>query len=335
VYATGGTQHTLDVFVKVAGVRKMPLLVKGIMAAFAPEPREYALLTRVDAGALVLPMAVPRLIAAHASRWLGRTLLVQELVPTSAFKTVADWVAPSLEQLQAMLTLSAPLHARFWRQPNHPELSFAYDKRGLDAIAGVVEYALGKAGDAPPYIPKLWHAIKAVFDADPRQTLVHGDCRPGNMLFRQPNVSDAAAGAMGSAAVVFTDWEACGVMPFLWDFTYCTMMGQRVDDRRRNHDALLRSYIAALVAAGVPADDVPLARCQLSHNLLCYVIAYYGFALGIVSAVGDVQGNTTSDVTAWVERIVAARRDAFADGSEEMAAATGAPVQWFRDILDT
>ena len=77
----------------------------------------------------------------------------------------------------------------------------------------------------PPVVllQELWSSLRAHFEGHP-VTLLHGDCRPGNMMWlRQakggPEEEEALTEeAEAERAIVFNDWEAVTVGPSLWDF---------------------------------------------------------------------------------------------------------------------
>ncbi len=67
----------------------------------------------------------------------------------------------------------------------------------------------------------------------------HGDLRPGNLLFAPSKGRDPAP------QVIFADWEAMAITPVMWDFLYCTTIGQSVALRRQLRDkcvAFLRGW---------------------------------------------------------------------------------------------
>lgn len=161
----------------------------------------------------------------------------------------------------------------------------------------------------------------------------HGDCRPGNHLFR-PISSE------GAIDVVFADWEALSITPVMWDFTYATVVGQSVVARRRNHSPLLRAYHEKLVAGGFSdacGGLLTLHACEEQYTLICIVIAYYGLLLGILGGVGEPQGNTAQDSQAWKDRINCAILDRVAEsgGADRVAKLLGLPPRMVQAFLAT
>jgi hypothetical protein len=119
-----------------------------------------------------------------------------------------------------------------------------------------------------------------------------------------------------------------------------TVTGQSVVARRRNHASLLQAYHAALVAGGFHdacAGKLTLQACEEQYTLICIVIAYYGFLLGILGGVGETQGNTTQDSEAWKDRIncVILDRAAAFGGAEGVANVLGLPPRIVSSFLAT
>lgn len=121
-------------------------------------------------------------------------------------------------------------------------VSFADRGFGMDWIA-FVELWLNQT---PVWFRDLWFALKEHYKKDPRQTLAHGDCRPGTLsvlLIHVPLLRPANAKPVPSAGnllfpvegegggVVFTDWEVMAITPFMWDLPYMMAMGMRIPVR--------------------------------------------------------------------------------------------------------
>jgi hypothetical protein len=325
------TQRTVDLFIKASGERKVSLFTKAITAAFTPEPHETAFHARVTQGRLVVPVTVAPTLAAYSSRLFLRNLLVQELVGPH-FQTVADWRGASAKQLGDLVSAAARMHARYWRLPGDShgrELSFLYEDAGLQWL-GLVDLVLN--AKTPAHIMETWRGLKKYFATEKRLTMSHGDCRPGNMLFRVARNPEGVAFPDASVDVVFTDWEAACISPFMWDFTYATLLGQEAAERRSNHAALLSKYRASLVAAGVPAEDCPVELCEQHRRLLVFVVGYFGIALNALGGIGVVQGNTNQDMVAWRRRVIEACREAL-EHVAEMSRLTGVPESHFHAIV--
>jgi hypothetical protein len=220
-----------------------------------------------------------------------------------------------------MLAGVARMNAAFvGKIANDPRTCWIPARAGLDYASFVA--TLG--GGAPAWYRDLWKALDRYFRDRP-VTLVHGDCRPGNMLF----LDDGAVARQINARkergaepwppeggptpdVVFTDWEAVNAAPLLWDFTYCTVIGIRTVDREAHLERLRDEFVAALRAGGVAAEHCDRARCCVEVDLLTMVL-YYVASLVISKGYWDKQGNTLDDWHAWSGRILAALRAVDAD----------------------
>ena len=66
----------------------------------------------------------------------------------------------------------------------------------ISAVRGLqyCKFVAGFIKSEPPWYRELWAALNDRFDAKP-VTLVHGDCRLGNMIFLAPSAGGAGAGA--------------------------------------------------------------------------------------------------------------------------------------------
>lgn len=98
------------------------------------------------------------------------------------------------------------------------------------------------------------------------RTLMHGDFRADNLMFRA-----------GAAAPVVLDWQVCCAGPAVCDLAYL-LSGSLTDDTRASHGAAaLASWSRAIAASGV--DDYPPDRLRadlplgLAHALIYLVVA--------------------------------------------------------------
>ncbi len=148
-------------------------------------------------------------------------------------------------------------------------------------------------------------------------TLVHGDCRPGNMLFIDDGKLAFKIGngdnyalsewpkAVSLPKVIFSDWEATNAAPLFWDFTYCTILGLTIADRRMYQQPLLAEFQDTLQAHGVPKKLWENQASQAEVELLTLILGFLGFIIR-KNGFWDKQGNTHEDVKAWHERIFTA-----------------------------
>eukprot|EP00937_MAST-01D_sp_MAST-1D-sp2_P005710 g5710.t1 len=199
---------------------------------------------------------------------------------------------------------------------------------GLQYYNFVYEFVKRKEGAA---LAPLWQALCDYFEragAAAAPTLVHGDCRVGNMLFAVPPSSLLHPGALrpgqhGETAdaapscepdrVTFTDWEAVNVAPALWDFTYLTTISLSPAQCEESQDDLLRGYLAALHrhadAAGRGGGGgarLPTLREARQQVVLLTLVLHFVAKLVVEQKVWDGHGNTAADSEAWQSRIAAA-----------------------------
>ena len=57
------------------------------------------------------------------------------------------------------------------------------------------------------------------------------------------------------APLLFADWEAVSFTPYLWDFTYCTVIGLSVEERRQ-HQVRIQFSLNELVTILTNGDDI-------------------------------------------------------------------------------
>ena len=260
----GERQSVIRVVIKLQSGRGMPLYMQAIRAvieqAFSREIEFYRRL------APVVPVRVARPLFAEAVTLVNRVCLVVEYVEST---TPADWRGCSLPAMRALLDNAALLNACFLGRLNEPSAAWIPARSGLE-YAKFVDRFIGKA---EPWYREVWNALRRYFAPRP-VTLVHGDCRPGNMLVTGDSQVHAVAGSETDAApwpaasapvpgVVMSDWEAVNIAPLMWDFTYATIIGLRIGDRDAWLDRLLDEFLASLEAAGVPPAELDRPTCRL------------------------------------------------------------------------
>jgi aminoglycoside phosphotransferase (APT) family kinase protein len=75
------------------------------------------------------------------------------------------------------------------------------------------KYVAGFIKQEPGWYREIWARLNAHFEPKPI-TLVHGDCRLGNMIFLEAaGTLRTAGGAIHTESVVFSDWEAVNAGP--------------------------------------------------------------------------------------------------------------------------
>lgn len=204
---------------------------------------------------------------------------------------VNDADGATVEEVTLMLETIAKLHSHFVTNDisQFPLLKWIPARRGLE-FAQFIDNFMDKTDKA--FSVSTWMALKRYFESRP-VSFVHGDCRPGNMIFygtrRNPT------------KVLFCDFEAVNVAPPFWDFTYCTTLGWNAKTKRANqkkmfYDVYLKNCQCDLLVKE-KADEY-FAQVSLLTIVLAYLsrtIKHGGY--------WDRQGNTANDKTAWWIRV--------------------------------
>jgi hypothetical protein len=319
-------EFTFRVFVKVQSGRGLPLWLQAVRAAVEPGiAREVDFYRRVAATA---PLRTPRVYFAGAAHAFNRVCIVLEHVDGY---NPADWRGCPLAAVRAILGDVARMNAAFvGTVADDPRTRWIPARAGLDYASFVA--TLGT--DAPVWVRTLWGALERAFRDRPL-TLVHGDCRPGNMILLDDGATkrhvEQRAGDQADPwptgeplpGVVFTDWEAVNAAPLLWDFTYCTVIGLRAVDRAAHLTRLLDEFLASLRSAGVSPELCDPERARTEVDLLTLAL-YYVASLVVSKGYWDKQGNTFDDFTAWSSRVLAAVR---AVDARRAAKAIDVPVE--------
>ena len=328
-FRAGDALVPVRVFTKFQSGRGAPLYMQALRAVFERrflrEPAFYRHL------AAHVPVRVARPYFASAVSSINRACVILEAVDGA---TLADSDGCPIGEFRLLMASAARLNAAFAGKIDAPETAWIPARSGLE-FAEFLELYFGKE---PAEWKQLWMALRAYFDARP-VTLAHGDCRPGNMIFTglssiDPPASDAAQPWMepsAGAEVVLSDWEAINIAPLLWDFTYATIIGLRIQDRRAHLGRLLTEHLAALAQNGAASQTPALAAARIEVDLLGLVLGY--ISLSVYEQRLWAQGNALRDVRAWMERA----REAVIDvDTERSAAALGVPpaiVRAFQDAI--
>lgn len=296
--APNGSDGALPLFIKFQSDRGTSTLIKALVSTFSGYHKEIEFYKRLGYFGHDLGIEVPQFYGGGFSRFYHRVVVVMKMIP-APWATVPDHKGASYEQALLLVTGIAKVHSKFWKEASVCDsTSFIKYSVGLGWLDLVKIYFNPKTD--PMYRAPMWAVLEKHFEKDDRMCLSHGDCRPGNMMFsKDPGT--------GGERVIFADWEAVTITPFMWDFMYCTVIGQSTENRRANHDRLMIEYRNALLASGkVNGDEVTIDVCQRDFRLLTVVLLYYGFLLENVAAVGKAQGNTNDDVDKWTDRIIIA-----------------------------
>lgn len=299
-----GASGAVDVFVKYQCGRELQLLLQAIRNAAAPDAchREVRFYQRL---AHRVPQRVARPYFADAVHWCNRVCLVLEHL--GDMEVVTDWQGGTQEQLEAVAVSVAGMHAGWWGRTAVDEgTAWIPARQGLD-YANFVDGFIKKE---PDWYKEIWAKLQDYFAALP-VTLVHGDCRLGNMMFPHPSerTDGAAEGAAGveedgeaPLEVVFSDWEATNVGPALWDIAYMSTLSQEAEERRVRKPRMLELYLEALAEGGVVVGmDAAIEQLGLLQLVLFFVSSSVA-----KNALWSGHGNTTKDGRAWGWRVAQA-----------------------------
>lgn len=289
-------------FVKFQCGRGLPLWMQAARGVLEPGvAREVEFYRQLSAQ---MPVRVAKPFFALSRPSYNRICIVAEFLEGSV---TADWQGASFAQVQAIVRGMAKFHGKFWHCDTP---AWIRAKAGID-YAGFVT---GFSKSEPEWFKELWAALCAHF-ATHTVTLVHGDCRPGNMMWLQDAGAaeplDLTDEAQAEKAIVFNDWEAVTVAPSLWDFVYCTTLGQEPGARRERAEKLLDAYLAALAEGGA---ELSLEDARLDVTLLTLVL-YFVSAVVAKGKFWSKQGNTTEDGQAWQRRVAEAVREVSFEGA--------------------
>ena len=232
--------------------------------------------------------------------------------PPPAF-VVPDRRGCSYAQAAAVMRGLATVHARFWACPHlHSELGFLNEPReGRSAgyvAAPAVRMLVGRALKKLPKLAQLWAVLHARL-ADAPVTVLHGDCRPENLLFHDEGDK--------VWRVTFLDWEAVGVNPAANDLAYFLVVGLRSSCREAWWPALLKEYHQSLQARGAQSDAAapPLPEAaarsirELSYEAVCDQVRLLGCVMLVVQACFAVTevfkgwGNNKKNMLPWLVRL--------------------------------
>ncbi len=329
-YAVGDDVRSLPVFVKFQCARGLPLAMQAIRAAVEWDiAREIEFYRRL---APTVPLRSPKAYAAEKSHVFNRVCLVLQRVDGL---TIPDWKGCPLLGVRAVLRAVAPMNAAFLsRTASDPRTAWIPARRGLEHMS-FIDSHLGKE---TPAHREVWAALRRFF-ANHEVTYVHGDCRPGNVLFLDPALAELVRAKDDPASawtteplpeVVFLDWEATNAAPLFWDFTYCVTLGLRTAERRAHRAQLLEAFRADLAAAGVPEATLDPARSETEVELLTLVLGFLSLVV-VRHGFWDAQGNTAEDRAAWSGRVVAALQDV---DRAKVAAVLGLPEASLQRVAD-
>lgn len=179
--------------------------------------------------------------------------LIEDLLQRNArFGTALQPLAP--ETAASALDMLARLHAYWWRAPELEQLGPPGGSLATDGIIPRLltpeAWAAAMAAPAARDIPDAWRdvanvragmeALWALDRHSPALCMVHGDAHPGNLFFEQ----DGRPG--------FLDWQRLMQCDWAHDVNYFLVSCLGVEACAAHEEDLLRYYLAARAAAGVP-----------------------------------------------------------------------------------
>ncbi len=198
-----------------------------------------------------------------------------------------------------LLDLLADMHGQWWESPDlariadgaTPQRTFVKyllrPKHWSDVLARPYgDLVTGPLRD-PGFVARCLDHVWALNDHR-SQTLIHGDTHAGNLYFE----ADGSPGLM--------DWQCAQKGHWAHDVMWLIVCGMETDERRRNEQALVRSYLRRLSDAGVAAPDFDEAWLAYRQNMI------YGVACSVANPY-DMQSETVTRISA--ERILAAVAD--------------------------
>jgi hypothetical protein len=307
-----GIEASKRMFVKCQSGRGMPIFVQAFRAA-----QEKHIAREVDFYNLVahiVPVKSPKVLFADKCPLLNRVFIIQEFLDLSdadqwpcksdegiddVVRVIPDNILKSIDDIGLLVSDVAKMHAMFLERVNIDKATkWIPAKKGLDFCLWMS--LAGLSLKLKPEVFDMFNAISLYYEKRPI-TLVHGDCRPGNMFF--------VGGAPTKAkSVIFGDWEALNAAPPCWDFVYCTILGLDPDQYINHRDSLLSRYYSAFVAAaadpkiGSGVKPMSLESFKADTVLLPMVLFYLGFVVSI-GGYWNKQGNSRKDKEAWLIRI--------------------------------
>lgn len=167
------------------------------------------------------------------------------------------WACPEprrSEDVRSLLDSLAPMHARFWQDPEltrmvpvpmdaiGPAAAWPRENGGerlRQVLAGPRGALMPSYARAPERIERAFWRMVETLDRTNGRCLLHGDPHPGNCF------SDADGGAG------LYDWQTISRGPWAYDVSYAVSTALSIEERRRSEKDLLAHYLAALAAAGV------------------------------------------------------------------------------------
>ena len=233
-------------FVKLPSLNWRARLITALPGLLHTEARFY------KETAHAVPLAVPGFLAAESKLGKGATLVLADVTETGA---TAGNPGDALTPAQATLVIEqlARFHAFFW---NKVALAQTYrwlagpvrrleDHLGTALAVPLMQLGLKRSGKLVPGAIRRWavryarHRRQAMrFLSDAPQTLVHHDCHPGNIFWRQSQPG-------------LLDWQLVRFGEGIADVSYFLATALKPDVRRTHEALFLATYAQALADHGV------------------------------------------------------------------------------------
>lgn len=227
--------------------------------------REVAFYRRLAAAT---PVRTPICYFAHIDQMSGAAvLLLEDLNPARNGDSV---VGETIEQVSALLSELARMHARWWRDDalDHDEpwtrlpsmlapsaVAYVFEEAWpsfLNKLSIPVDHAIT---DARAWITAtLPTAATVLFESGPR-TLIHNDVQPDNLFY----------GSGSGRYVIFVDWQMITYARCVVDVANAIRGMLPPEIRREAESGLLSLYHGALVRWGI--TNYPLQQCQADYDL--------------------------------------------------------------------
>lgn len=316
-YVDGGETRTLAMFIKCGDglSRGLPFWLVCLSAHAGSVEVQFYRDLRTE-----LPVGSPTALLAAEARLCSRFALVMSdcgtdarafeknesqkrrlYERTAAARTtylVADRVGCSRSQALCVMRELAKLHAHFWdRAATLPEWLVAH-RHG--AAAGYLTkpglgLVIGRGLRKWRQLDRLFASLKKALKDEPA-TLLHGDCRPENLLFHHE--------IDGAWSLTFVDWEAVGCNPAANDLVYFIVVGLAANDAVAWESDLLEAYHAELVKAlgarGLPPYSADALRESYLLLSAVFVVVQAVFA---IDETFKGWGNHKENFLAWKVRI--------------------------------
>jgi hypothetical protein len=259
-------------FVKLPSLDWRARLITSLPGLLHTEVRFY------KEAAHAVPLTVPGFLAAQSKPGKGATLVLGDVTERGA---TAGHPGDALTQAQATLVIEqlARFHATFW---DKVALAQTYrwlagpvrrmeDQLGTALAVPLMQRGLKRAGELVPAAVRGWavryarHRRRAMrFLSNGPQTLVHHDCHPGNIFWR-----DSRPGLL--------DWQLVRFGEGIADVSYFLATALKPEVRRTHEAGFLTRYAQVLAEHGITGiDDASLwqrYRAHLAYPLEAMIVS--------------------------------------------------------------